>query len=622
VRQLRDGGGANPSNDHARDTTAPPFEAIRSAADSPDAPGRPPDGFTPVNCTCPGDAAATGTPPTQDVLSAAQSDESPDANPDFLLAHPDSHSAAKHVAVSAGKIGLGTFASRILGLVRDMTKAYFFGTGMAADAFTVAFRIPNLLRALFAEGTLSAAFVPVFSEHLARGDKRETWELAGVVWSLLAITLVAISLIGMLLTPFLVKIMVYGYRHVPGKIDLTISLTRMMFPYIVFVGLAALCMGILNSFRHFFAPALSPVLLNVAMIGSMVLLCPRFGKLPSQQVYGLAIGVLAGGAAQLGIQIPFLKRKGMSFRLRPNWRHPDVKRVAALMVPGVLGLAVLEINAFVDTLLGASLKPGSVAALEYGNRLMQLPLGIFGVALGTAILPTLSLQAARQDFEQLRDTFSFAVRFVCFIMIPASLALIVLRYPIVQLLFERGEFRHGDSVSMTSMALMFYSVGLASYGSVKCIVPVFYSLKDTKTPMKIAVVAMLSNIVLNLVLMQFLQLGGLALATALSSMLNVTLLTKTLRRRLGWIRGREIALSIARITCASGLMALVCFSALRVMEARFGSETSIERAVELLVCIALGVGSYVFFCRLLKCPEIRFVRGLLRMRQGTAPNSR
>jgi len=531
---------------------------------------------------------------------------------DAVLAHPDSESAATHVALSAGKIGLGTFASRILGLVRDMTKAYFFGTGIAADAFTVAFRVPNLLRALFAEGTLSAAFVPVFGEYLAKRSKRETWMLASVAWSILAIILVVVALLGIAVAPYVVKIMAHGYRHVPGKLDLTISLTRIMFPYIIFVGLAALSMGMLNSLRHFFAPAVSPVLLNASMIAAMILFCRRVGELPSEQVYALAVGVLVGGAAQLGIQVPFLKKKGMSFRFRPNWRHPAVKKILSLMVPGVLGLGILEINAFVDTYLGALLRPGSVAALEYGNRLMQLPLGVFGVALGTAVLPTLSIQAAREDFDQLRDTFSFAVRFVCFIMIPASLGLIVLRYPVIRLLFERGEFTRGDSVSMTSWALMFYAVGLASYGMIKCTVPVFYSLKDTRTPVKIAVVAMLSNIVLNVILMQFLQLGGLALATALSATINVTLLMRHLRRRLGWVKGRDIFRSVGRIAIAAALMALVCFVAASFMEVRFGSATAVQQGIQVLVCIVLGVGSYVAFCRVFRCREMSFLVGILR----------
>ncbi|MBN1504811.1 MAG: murein biosynthesis integral membrane protein MurJ [Candidatus Eisenbacteria bacterium] len=532
------------------------------------------------------------------------------------LTHPDSESATAHVAVSAGKIGLGTLASRVLGLVRDMTKAYFFGTGMAADAFTVAFRIPNLLRALLGEGTLSAAFVPVFGEYLATKDRREAWALAGVVWSLLAVVLVAVCLAGVLITPLLVKVMVYGYRGVPGKLDLTISLTRMMFPYIVFVGLAALAMGMLNSLRHFFAPAFSPVLLNVGMIAAMVILCPRMGDVPEEQVYGLAVGVLAGGAAQLAIQIPFLKKKGMSFRFRPDWHHPGVRRILGLMLPGLVGLGVLEINTFVDTFLGALLAPGSVAALEYGNRLMQLPLGIFGVALGTAILPTMAIQAAREDYGQLRDTFAFAVRFVCFIMIPAALALVVLRYPIVRLLFERGEFRHGQSVSMTTWALMFYASGLAFYGSVKCVAPVFYSLKDTRTPVKTAVTAMLANIVLNVILMQFLGLGGLALATALSSLLNLTLLLRHLRRRLGYVKGREILSSIARMGVAGGAMAAVCWVSMVLVE-RSGMPMSLAgRLAEVIVCGGVGVGAYVLACKLLRCPELGFAADLVRRRFG------
>jgi putative peptidoglycan lipid II flippase len=533
-----------------------------------------------------------------------------------VLAHPYSESATAHVALSAGKIGLGTFISRILGLVRDMVRAYFFGTGMAADAFTVAFRLPNLLRSLLGEGALSAAFVPIFGEYLAKRGRREAWALAGAAWSLLALVLIAVAIVGVLVTPYLVKVMAFGYRSVPGKLDLTISLTRIMFPYIVFVGLAALAMGMLNSLRHFFAPAISPVLLNLGMIASMVIFGPRMGNLPEKQVYALAGGVLVGGAAQLAIQIPFLKKMGMSFRFRPNWHHPGVKRIVWLMAPGVIGLGVLEVNSFVDTFLGAMLRPGSVAALEYGNRLMQLPLGIFGVAVGTAILPTLAIQAAREDYNQLRDTFSFAVRYVCFIMIPATVGLMVLRYPIIRLLLERGQFRHGQSVSMTASALMFYAAGLVCYGSVKCVAPVFYSLKDTRTPVKTGVTAMLSNVVLNVILMQFLGLGGLALATALSSLLNLTLLLRQLRRRLGYIKGSEMLTGVARMGLAGVVMAAACWVSMTLVE-RSGLSAGLPgRLAEVLFCGALGLVAYIVSCKALRCSELGFAAGLIRKRFG------
>jgi putative peptidoglycan lipid II flippase len=257
-----------------------------------------------------------------------------------------------------------------------------------------------------------------------------------------------------------------------------------------------------------------------------------------------------------------------------------------------------------------------VAALEYGNRLMQLPLGIFGVAVGTAILPTMAIQAAREDYAQLRDTFSFAVRYVCFIMIPASVGLMVLRYPIIRLLFERGQFTHGQSTSMTAWALLFYASGLAFYGSVKCVAPVFYSLKDTRTPVKTAVTAMLSNIVLNVVLMQFLGLGGLALATALSSLLNLSLLLRHLRRRLVYIKGREMLTSIARTGCAGAAMAAVCWMSMTLME-RAGMVVGLRgRLGEVLVCGTLGVAAYVLCCRLLRCPELGFAAGIVRKRFG------
>jgi putative peptidoglycan lipid II flippase len=306
-----------------------------------------------------------------------------------------------------------------------------------------------------------------------------------------------------------------------------------LFPYIFFVGLTALASGILNSHRHFTSPALAPAMLNVSMIAFMGLVCARIAGGPKMQVYGLAAGALVGGVLQLAIQLPVLRRLGMPAGLGFDFRHPAIGRIFKLMIPGVLGLGVAEINAFVDTYLGALLRPGSVAALEYGNRLMQLPMGMFGVALGTAVLPTMSAQVVREETDQLKSTLDTALRMIVFIMAPATAGLIVLREPVIRLLFQRGQFTAQDSVAMTASALMYYSVGLIAYGSAKSLVAAFYSMKDTKTPVKCSVVAMVSNIVLNLILMRYLQLGGLALATALSSMINVALLMRFLRRKIG-----------------------------------------------------------------------------------------
>lgn len=515
---------------------------------------------------------------------------------------------------AAGKFGAGTALSRLLGVFRDMLKAYLFGTGVAADAFTVAFRIPNMLRAFLAEGTLSASFVPVFNDYLATGRKKESWEVARNAFGILALVLLAVSVLGILLAPVLVRVMAAGYGHIPGKIELTVTLTQMLFPYIFFVGLTALCAGILNSHRHFTAPALAPAILNICMIAFMGLLCTRIIGGPKMQIYGLAAGALVGGAGQLLLQFPILKKKGMPMKPGLDYRHPAIGRIFKLMIPGILGMGVAQINAFVDTYLAALLEPGSVAALEYGNRLIQLPLGIFGVALGTAALPTMSAQAARDDIANLKSTLDTALRVIFFIMAPASVGLIVLRVPIVRLLFERGRFFGGDSVSFVTSALMFYAIGLVAYGASRSVVAAFYSMKDTKTPVRCAVVAMIANIILNLILMRYLQLGGLALATALSSMLNVGLLLTFLIKRIGNIFGEGLRLSLLKSATAAISMGAVAYWCRTWVFGWAGPLGGMAKIYNVGIPVAVGIASYAFFSVLLRSQELKLAWASVRRR--------
>ncbi len=513
---------------------------------------------------------------------------------------------------AAGKFGAGTAISRVLGVLRDMLKAYLFGTGIAADAFTVAFRIPNMLRAFLAEGTLSASFVPVFSEYIARGKKKESWEVARNAFGILALVLLAVSVLGIVLAPFLVRVIASGFDEVPGKIHLTVTLTRILFPYIFFVGLTALCAGILNSHRHFTVPALAPAMLNISMIAFMGLICTRIIGGPKMQIYGLAAGALVGGVGQLLIQIPMLRSKGAPLRPGFNFRHPAIGRIFRLMVPGVLGMGVAEINAFVDTYLAALLQPGSVAALEYGNRLMQLPLGVFGVALGTAALPTMASQAARDETDKLKETLATNLRMIIFVMAPAAVGLIVLRVPVVRLLFERGRFFGGDSVALVTSALMFYAMGLISYGSAKSLVAAFYSLKDTRTPVRCSVVAMITNVVLNLILMRYLQLGGLALATALSSTLNVVMLVRYLTRKVGPLFDISWVVGAARSVTAAAAMGVVTYWSYIWVFSWAGRAGGMAKVFNAGIPILVGVVSYVLFSLLLGSPELKLAFAALK----------
>ena len=392
------------------------------------------------------------------------------------------------VVKAAGVVGSATFASRVLGFIRDAVIAWFFGAGFSSDAFIAAFRIPNLLRRLFAEGSLSSAFIPVFMEYVIKQGEDEAFHLARSAFRLLSVLLVIVTICGILLSPWIVRLIAPGFSA--DKLSLTIILTRLMFPYIFFIGMVALCMGILNVLGHFAAPALAPVLLNLSIIGSVFFISP-FMKPP---VIGLGIGVLIGGILQLLLQLPALIQNGFYFWEKAKMIHPGIKRVGALMLPVILGGAVYQINILVGTLLASLLDQGSVTYLYFADRLVQFPLGVFAIATATAVLPSLSRLAATGDLNTLKDTFAHALKLVFFITIPASVGLIILREPIVALLFQRGEF-DAQATRLTAQALLYYAMGLWAFSAVRIIVATFFALQDTKTPLKVAGVSILANII-------------------------------------------------------------------------------------------------------------------------------
>ena len=515
-------------------------------------------------------------------------------------------SEARQITKAAGVVGAATLLSRILGFLRDVVVAWFFGAGLAADAFFVAFRIPNLLRRLFAEGSLTISFVPVFTEYLYNRGREEAFKLARSAWWLLAIVLVIVSVLGILLAPVIVRIIAPGFCSVPDKLELTILLTRVMFPYIFFIALVALAMGILNSLGHFAAPAFAPVLLNIAMIGSILLISPHLTK----PTLGLAIGVIIGGALQLALQVICMVRKGFRVFVSGPLFHVAVKRIALLMTPAIFGAAVYQVNIFVGTLLASLLPEGSVAYLYYADRLVQFPLGVFAIALATAVLPTLSKQAAAKDMEGLRSSFSYALRLVFFVTVPAMVGLIVLREPIVQLLFQRGAFDFATT-HLTAEALLYYSVGLWAFSGVRVVVTTFYALQDTKTPVKIAVISLLVNIVLSIVLMGPMRHGGLALATSTASGVNLVLLILALRKRLGRIGARDILQSVFKSMASAAVMGVViAFGALCVMP----KYSENPWCLLLWVFGSIGFGAIIYggcTC-LLRCREVGDVMDIVR----------
>jgi putative peptidoglycan lipid II flippase len=515
------------------------------------------------------------------------------------------------VTRAAGIVGVFTLLSRVLGLVRDIFIANFFGSGMAADAFFVAFRIPNLLRRLFAEGSFSVAFIPVFTEYLQTRSKEEGFILVRAVLTAMVYVLTAVTVLGMVLSPLIVRVIAPGFGGTGEKYALTVLLTRIMFPYIFLVSVLALFMGVLNSLKHFAAPALAPVFLNLAMIAALLFLCPYI-RTPT---VGLAIGVIAGGVLQVLLQIPFLVEKGLSFTLKWNLNHPALKKIGVLMLPAIFGSAIYQINQLVGTLLASLLREGSVAYLYYADRLVQFPLGVFAIAISTAVLPSLSREAADGDLEKLRGTLSHALRLTMFITIPAMIGLVVLRGPIIKLLFERGAFDSFTTI-MTARALLYYSLGLWAFAALRVFVSAFYSLQDTKTPVKVAVVAMLLNIVFSIVLMRTpLEHGGLALALSLASTLQLCMLIVLLRKRLGGIEGWVIMGSMAKSFVSSVIMGVCIYLIASKLFIGHSSDSLFELTTGLLVAMAAGVIIYVLLARVLGSEELRSLMMTVKVSQ-------
>jgi len=498
------------------------------------------------------------------------------------------------IARAAGIISGATLVSRVLGFVRDMVIARTFGAGTVTDAFFAAFRLPNMLRELLGEGALSAAFIPVFTESMSRRGREGAWRLAWTVLSLLGLVLALVSLAGIALAPLLVRLVAPGFQSLPSKFQLAVLLTRVMFPYLMLVGVAALFMAILNAQGHFATPALSPTMLNVAMIGCAVWLVPHV----EPGIMALALGVLIGGAGQLLIQVPVAWRLGMGVCPGLDLQDPDIGRIARLMAPGVAGLAITQVNVFIGTFLASFLEEGSISILYYAFRLIQFPIGMFGVAVATAAFPTMARQAAARSLDGVAATVAYSLRLVLFVTLPAMVGLLVFRVSIVQVLFERGAFDRTLTVA-TADAVSLYAVGLVAYVSTRVLVPAFYSLQDTRTPVRIGAIAVVANVLVSLALMRPLGVGGLALGTACSSFVNATLLLAVLRQRLGALGDAGIVGSLLRSGVASVIMAVAALGLLRLQDpvrvqpvplrvAVLGAEVGLSLLVFLVVASRLG----------------------------------
>jgi len=496
-----------------------------------------------------------------------------------------------------------TLISRIFGYIRDVMQAFYLGTGRGADAFYIAYIIPNLLRRLTGEGAMTAAFVPVFTQLRKEKSREELWKFANAFFFDLTLIMALLAVLGIVFSPLLVKIITPGFGDVQGKWELTIFLTRIMFPYIFLISLAALAMAILNSFHKFFVPAFTPVLFNLAIICLAVL----FARKAEEPAFVFAAGVVLGGVFQLAFQLPFLWRRGMRFKFSLSFSHPAVRKVAKLMVPGIFGAGIIQIIFAISRIIASFLEEGSVSSLYYASRVQELALGLFSIALSIALLPTFSELAAHHDIQGMKKTLIFSFKLVFFVTIPAMVGLLVLNRPIIQVLFQRGVFDE-QSTAMSASCLFFFSFGLPFISGVKILASAFHSLKDTKTPVIVAFFVMLSYISLSLILMKPLRVGGLALALSLSAVLNFFLLFILLEKKIGKIEKKEFSASVLKSAFSAAVMGGTVWFFMKHFD--FHSLIFLEQLGILFSAIVIGMLVYLFMNLLFSHEDVRRLRDI------------
>jgi putative peptidoglycan lipid II flippase len=533
-----------------------------------------------------------------------------------------------NVARNAGVISLAVMASRVLGLVRDQVFAALFGAGLQYDAFLTAFRIPNLLRDLFAEGALSAAFVTTFTQTLQSQGKEAAIRLWNRVATLIILLLTAISSLGWIYAPEIVDLLAPGFAAVPGKAALTVELTRVMIPFLLLVALAAQAMGMLNAFNIFGIPALASAFFNIGSIAGGLLLgyslAPFFGLTP---IAGMAYGTLVGGFLQFAVQWPSLRRCGVSYAPALSLSDPGVRQIFRLMGPAVIGAAAVQINVFVNTNFASEIidpatgavANGPVSWLSYAFRFMQFPIGVFGVAIATAALPPLSRSTANPDYTEFRQTLGHSLALVFLLCIPSAVGLAVLGEPIIALIFERGKFTALDTMQ-TARALAAYSVGLAGYAAVKVLSPAFYALNDSRTPMLISVASIAVNYAMNSLLVGPFGHVGLAFSTSTVALLNFLLLALFMRRKLQRLGGRRLSATVLKIVAASLAMAAAAWL-VDDLAGKLPLRGLALNLVRVAAAISAASATFYFACRWLHVEELaeavdaiggRFSRALRR----------
>jgi putative peptidoglycan lipid II flippase len=524
----------------------------------------------------------------------------------MLGSTPLEHDDRRHRLIrSTAAVAAPTLVSRLLGYVRDLLQAYYLGTGNGADAFTIAYTIPNLFRRLTGEGAMTPAFVPTFTELKHDRPRSELWAFGNVFFWDLALAMAVTTVLGILFAPSLVKVIAYGFGDVAGKWGLTIFMTRVMFPYLFFITLAALASGILNSFGRFFVPASTPILFNIAVIAAVT----GWAGTSREPALVFAVGVVIGGVLQLALQIPFLWKEGMRFTFGLSFRDPAVRRVGRLMAPGIFGASVYQVNFALSRMIASGLEKGSTSALYYASRIEELSLGLFSIALAAALLPAFSEHVAAREIGEMKRTLGFSLKLTAIVSFPAAAGLVALNVPIMRTLFERGAFDR-SSTALSAACLLFFAIGLPFVSGVKVVAPAFFSLKDTRTPVAIGIAVMLVNIALSFILMGSLRVGGLALALSLSQILNFVLLLVWLERKVGPTERARWAASAVKAAAAAAVMGV----ALRLGWPALGVDSAsfVVRAAALFGSIVAGIVIYLGLLRLISPADLKSVFGLLK----------
>jgi len=515
---------------------------------------------------------------------------------------------------STAVVSLFTIISRITGLIREQVRANYLGTGHGSDAFAIASMIPNMLQRMFGDGAMTPAFIPVFKGLQEEGDKERLSKFFSGFMTLFTLLMLAVTLLGILLAAPIVENFFTGrFIDEPGKVELTISLTRVMFPFLFLISIAALIQGTLNSYNIFGPSAFAPVLLNLVNIGVVIFFWDSF----PDAAYALAVGFIVGGFIQLAFQVPFLRGKGLKFipTLR-GFKDPAVREVGRIFLPGVFAQAVYIVNVTVSQAIAVTLEHGSVSALQYSLRLQELVLGVFAVAVATVILPTMSAQAKNADFVAVKDTLQFSLKLLGVITIPASVGLMLLGKPITSLLFKFGQFNE-ESIRMTAFALYFHAAGIFFIAAQRNIVQVFFAMKDTRTPAKIAFVVMILHVGLCYLLAGPLRHGGLALAGSIAALANAGILYFVLRERIGRLNSKALFISLGKMLVASLIMAvlilLALYAELLTKPLRPGAQfvTKAGLLLRLTWIITAAIITYILAAKLLKIKELEELFGML-----------